>query len=201
MAVWEKHRSHKKAEERRIAPLSASGEACTLKWTSVCQLIVKHRRHLRMYILSKVRDPGDADDVEQEVSLHLLRAGPPRDPLALLRIIAKRVIADQRRKQGLRDHAPLSEADDVTPAAVAMARHHEEESIRDARIDLDKALQEVGRTYWLGCAVFMAFYAGYTAKEIGREMGLKAKDVYRLRDRTIARFRKFLGTSSGRRDK
>jgi RNA polymerase sigma factor (sigma-70 family) len=176
-----------------------------LKWTIVCQLLLKYGSDLRMYILPEVGGrPSDADDIEQEVRLRLYRAKVPREPRALLRAIARRLIIDGYRSRRVRNHAPLPEDDDSTSAELAdlaLERHREEEAARDNGMALAAALEEVAQDNPLGCDVFRAFHAGYTVREIGYWTGMKEKKVYRLIGRTSALIRNFLDPSNGRSDK
>lgn len=121
-----------------------------------------------------VRDPAQAEEVTQEVFVELWRTAPRFDPA---RGAARRDDLVGRRDQG----RPYDEV--VEQVETSLAREHVRRGL-DALTDLQRE------------AVVLAYYGGYTHREIAELLGVPSGTVKtRLRDGLI-RLRDHLGVSA-----
>lgn len=170
-----------------------------MKWIDVDRIRNEYQDELRRYVARKARNKSEVEDIVQEVFLRLRRVKEAREPLALLWVIARRLIIDRHRRKEQQDR--FSRIEGATPGERATEDPFEAGSALHRQIDFEAALQKAALAHPRNFAVFQAFREGRTAREIGEMLGLKGNSIYRARDRFIALISKFLGTSSGRRNK
>ncbi len=113
----------------------------------VTQLLMRHRTELFAYLLASVRNPHDAEDLLQDVSLAAstswaqYRPGAPFLPWA--REIARRRVLNYGKRQGRRMTLLEPEVLESLDAA-AVAVESEEESLDPRRGALRRCLRELG---------------------------------------------------------
>ncbi len=155
------------------------------------ETLLVHREWVRALARSLVRDPGSADDVEQETWLRALRS-PPRDgrsPRGWLAAVVRHLAVDLHRRRaraGRHERAAArGEALPSTASLVAAAESHE-------RVVLAVlALEEPWRT-----TILLRFHEGLPPREIARRGGLPVETVRSRLKRAQARLADALGAKA-----
>jgi RNA polymerase sigma-70 factor (ECF subfamily) len=161
----------------------------------VPELLARHRSQIDRLVCRLV-DPGDRDDVTQELALAALQR-PPRSPFAWPAWIAttvRNVAAKRLRGQG---RARRREE------AVALPERLPSSAELEARLDQEQALLRAVRELPAGEreVVQLRFFEGLTAAQIGAALGLGESTVRARLQRSVAALRSRLdgGQPGGRR--
>ena len=149
----------------------------------IASLLMKHRTELFAYLLASVRNPHDAEDLLQDVSLAAstswaqYRPGTPF--LAWAREIARRRVLDYGKRRSRR-HALLEP--EVLEALDAAAVELESESVEPRRDALRGCLSKVGGD---ARKIIELRYAGHAdIPRISREVGRTVQASYAILKRT-----------------
>lgn len=109
-----------------LPSLTNASTAHTTDWLS--DLVLAHGTALLRFVGSRMRDPGEAEDIAQETWLRLHRLDSPEqlgNPRAFLFQTAANLVIDRRRRQLVESRHVAAEvrANDAAPARAASAEH------------------------------------------------------------------------------
>ena len=120
--------------------------------------LTEHRRQLLRFFTSRTGDPAEAEDVVQEIWLHIARAdtGPVAHPLAYLHRVGMNIVLDRVRERRRRERreqdwsdtsidAPAGEAIDDAPSPFAVADG--QQRIRALTTAIERLPQGAGRVF------------------------------------------------------
>lgn len=146
---------------------------------------------LRAYLIRKVPDGTDVDDIVQETYAKIISVQqnkPIHSPRGLLFAIAKNLIRDLFRKRYASKVVPLGEMDDTVAFSLEDAPHS-----RFAQADEIEILQSAIRSLPPKCRVIFLLrnYERLSYKQIAQRLGISVKTVEAQLAIGIKRCRKF----------
>lgn len=150
----------------------------------VTQLLMRHRTELFAYLLASTRNPHDAEDLLQDVSLAASTSWAQYRPgtsfLAWAREIARRRILDFAKRRGRR-HA-LLEPEVLESLDAAAAALEAEETVEPRRLALRKCMEELGGT--VRKLLELRYADKLDVSRIAAEIGRSVQATYAILKRT-----------------
>lgn len=158
-------------------------------------LLLEHAQFVRALARSLVRDPGSADDIEQETWVRALQRAPREhtDLRAWLATVMNNLLRNRQREQARRtqreERAARSER--LPPSALAAERSDTLRSLVSAVVELDEPYRST---------LLSLYFEGLSTKELADREGVPHATVRSRHQRALARMRARLDRDHGSRD-
>jgi len=172
----------------------------------VASMAAVHGRHLVRFLVSRLRNPGEAQDLAQEVYLRMLRLDRPdliRSPEAYLFTIAANIVREHALKQSSQPlHVCLQEVsgeESTTEHSFGLSSilGPEEAALQAARLhELEEVLS--GLPPKMRVALIWHRRDGQTYKQIAARLGVSVNMIKKYLVRAVAYCRQRMSEEQGR---
>ncbi len=158
-------------------------------------LLLEHAQFIRALARSLVRDPGGADDIEQDTWLRALERAPREhvDLRAWLATVMKNLLRNKAREQNRRTQREerSAQSERVPSSVLAVERSDTLRALVGAVVELEEPYRST---------LLSLYFEGLSANELASREGVPAATVRSHHQRALAQLRERLDRSRGSRE-